>query len=265
MWQLWWFCSCASQQFNTQYCGKIDCNQPPLWLQPICVTLPQIGSSNNLIPSHLYNLRIRGCTQHFCNFSKTDTSTSHLLHKVTCAGVELLSQAVFFHQSSHNYFSFCANNWVQHYECFWKEKVCTVIPICMIHCALLSMMAGLLPHPQVWPFTIDIKKGFNTFGRLIHAYIQAFRGWGVEGGSGIKDSRVSQEEEVEHRVVLAEVDQRPAEHPATHGQQAEPSCDQNHIPEQWSAAALRHLDETESLSVSRETSVGFDSCRGCVY
>ena len=61
---------------------------------------------------------------------------------------------------------------------------------------------------------------------------------------GIKDSRVSEEEEVEHRVVLAEVDQRPAEHPAAHGQQAEPSCDQNHVSEQRSAAALRHLDKT---------------------
>jgi len=47
-------------------------------------------------------------------------------------------------------------------------------------------------------------------------------------------------------VVLAEVDQRPAEHPAAHGQQAEPSRDQNHVAKQWSAAALRHLDETES-------------------
>lgn len=47
-----------------------------------------------------------------------------------------------------------------------------------------------------------------------------------------KNSRVSQEEQVEHRVVLAEVDQRPAENPATHGQQAEPSCNQNHVAEQ---------------------------------
>lgn len=82
---------------------------------------------------------------------------------------------------------------------------------------------------------------------------------------GIRDLRVSQEEEVEHRVVLAEVDQRPAEHPATHGQQAEPSCDQNHITEQRSAAALRHLDDTESLTVTRWTSVGIDSYGGSVY
>lgn len=60
-----------------------------------------------------------------------------------------------------------------------------------------------------------------------------------------KHSRVSQEEEVEHGVVLAEVDQRPAENPAAHGQQAEPSSDQNHVAEQRpAAAALRHLGET---------------------
>ncbi len=46
-------------------------------------------------------------------------------------------------------------------------------------------------------------------------------------------------------MVLAEVDQRPAEHPATHGEQAEPSCNQKHVAEQRPTAALRHLDETE--------------------
>lgn len=40
----------------------------------------------------------------------------------------------------------------------------------------------------------------------------------------MKDLRVSQEQEIEDRVIPAQVDQRPAEHPATHGQQAEPSC-----------------------------------------
>lgn len=58
----------------------------------------------------------------------------------------------------------------------------------------------------------------------------------------VEDSRVSQEEEVEHRVGLAEIDQRPTEHPATQGQQAEPSRDQSHISEQRSTAALRHLE-----------------------
>ena len=53
--------------------------------------------------------------------------------------------------------------------------------------------------------------------------------WGRGFGGDIKDSRVSQEEEVEHRVVLAEINQCPAEDPATHGQQAEPSCDENDI------------------------------------
>lgn len=81
---------------------------------------------------------------------------------------------------------------------------------------------------------------------------------------GIKDSRVSQEEEVEHRVVLAEVDQRPAEHPAAERQQAEPRCDQNHVAEKGSAAALRHLHRTPP-QVTRETAGGFHSHRGYVY
>lgn len=62
---------------------------------------------------------------------------------------------------------------------------------------------------------------------------------------GKKDSRVSQEQEVEDRVVLAEVDQRPAEHPATHGEQTQSCCDQNHIADQRSPATLRHLDKTD--------------------
>lgn len=44
-------------------------------------------------------------------------------------------------------------------------------------------------------------------------------------------------------MVLAEVDQRPAEHPATHGEQAEPGGDQEHVAEQRAAAALRNLQE----------------------
>lgn len=59
------------------------------------------------------------------------------------------------------------------------------------------------------------------------------------------NSRVSQEEQVEHRVVFAEVDQRPAEHPAAHGEQAEPGGDQEHVAEQRSAAALGHLYQTD--------------------
>lgn len=62
----------------------------------------------------------------------------------------------------------------------------------------------------------------------------------------MKDSRVSQEQQVEYRVVLAEVDQCPAEHPATHCEQTESRCDQNHIADQRSPATLRHLDETDN-------------------
>lgn len=60
-----------------------------------------------------------------------------------------------------------------------------------------------------------------------------------------RNSRVSQKEQVEHRVVFAEVDQSPAEDPAAHGEQAEPSCDQEHVAEQRSTAALRHLQEAD--------------------
>lgn len=63
-----------------------------------------------------------------------------------------------------------------------------------------------------------------------------------------RNSRVSQKEQVEHRVVSAEVDQRPAKHPAAHGQQAEPNCDQEHVAKQRSAAAVRHLQETDRQS-----------------
>lgn len=66
------------------------------------------------------------------------------------------------------------------------------------------------------------------------------------GASMEEDSRVSQEEQVEHWVVLAEVDQCPAEHPAAHGEEGEPSCDQNHIAKERSTGALRHLEEKES-------------------
>lgn len=85
--------------------------------------------------------------------------------------------------------------------------------------------------PSIWACTDSLYK-----------HILAFRGWGLVVK---KNSRVSQEEQVEHRVVLAEVDQRPAENPATHGQQAEPSCNQNHVAEQWTTAALRDLGETD--------------------
>lgn len=46
-------------------------------------------------------------------------------------------------------------------------------------------------------------------------------------------------------MVFAEVDQGPAEHPAAHGQQAEPSRDQERVAKQRSTAALRHLHEAE--------------------
>lgn len=79
------------------------------------------------------------------------------------------------------------------------------------------------------------------------------------GSEGVKDSRVSQEEEVEHRMVLAEVDQCPTEHPATQGEQAEPSCDQNHIAEQGSTTALRHLKEIHDRVTRHTTKIGHNS------
>lgn len=97
----------------------------------------------------------------------------------------------------------------------------------------------IVPGPSLWWYK-------HTDDNLYKSNM-AFRGRGL---GGINDSRVSQEEQVEHRVVLAEVDQRPAEHPATHGQQAEPSCDQNHVAEERSAAALRHLVETDDRITS---------------
>lgn len=105
-------------------------------------------------------------------------------------------------------------------------------------------------RPFVPPSSVAIQKThkhfcFDTWSDdNLYKHILAFWGWGLGG-----DSRVSQEQQVEHRVVLAEVDQRPAEHPATHGQQAEPSCDQKHVSEQWSAAALRHLHKTDGRTI----------------
>lgn len=46
-------------------------------------------------------------------------------------------------------------------------------------------------------------------------------------------------------MVFAEVDQSPAEDPAAHGEQAEPSRDQEHVAKQRPTAALRHLQEAD--------------------
>lgn len=58
-------------------------------------------------------------------------------------------------------------------------------------------------------------------------------------------------------MVPAQVDQRPAEHPAAHGQQAEPGSDKYYVAEQGPSTALRHLkkenksDLTTTLQSSR--------------
>lgn len=52
-------------------------------------------------------------------------------------------------------------------------------------------------------------------------------------------------------MVFAEVDQGPAEDPAAHGEQAEPSRDQEHVAEQRSAAALGHLHEADDRQTER--------------
>lgn len=100
----------------------------------------------------------------------------------------------------------------------------TFILICMIY-----YIIHLRPFAfQIGPYTTGVNTVLLSDDSL-YKHILAFRGWGL---AIKKNSRVSQEEQVEHRVVLAEVDQRPAENPATHGQQAEPSCNQNHVAEQ---------------------------------
>lgn len=43
---------------------------------------------------------------------------------------------------------------------------------------------------------------------------------------------VSQEEQVEDRVIFAEVNEGPAEHAAAHGQEAETGRDQDYVAEQ---------------------------------
>ena len=50
--------------------------------------------------------------------------------------------------------------------------------------------------------------------------------------------RVTQEQQVEDRVVLEQVDQGPAQNPATQGQHDEPGGDHNHIPDQRTRAGL---------------------------
>lgn len=129
---------------------------------------------------------------------------------------------------------FCVNNRVQRMHCYHH---------------LYNSLLTLWWQACCPAFNVAIQNRYNHFGFEVVRWqlVQAYPGRervGVGRGS-IKDSRVSQEEQVEHRVVLAEVDQCPAEHPATHGQQAEPSCYQNHIAEEWSTAALRHLGETD--------------------
>lgn len=39
-----------------------------------------------------------------------------------------------FKPSSSTSISICACKWVQHHECFWGEKICTIISICSTHC-----------------------------------------------------------------------------------------------------------------------------------
>lgn len=51
-------------------------------------------------------------------------------------------------------------------------------------------------------------------------------------------------------MVLAEVDQRPADHPAAHGEEGESSCDQNHVAEDRPTGALGHLRTGERKKYS---------------
>lgn len=53
--------------------------------------------------------------------------------------------------------------------------------------------------------------------------------------------RVAQEEQVEHRVGLEEVDEGPAEDPATQGQETEPGNDQQHVLHEGRRARLGRL------------------------
>ncbi len=63
------------------------------------------------------------------------------------------------------------------------------------------------------------------------------------------DSRISQEEQVEHGVILEEVDEGPAQNPSTQSQQDQPHRDQSHVPHQRRRTRQRGLKHTHTVRV----------------